>query len=132
MFKILLGLEPGRGKGSARVDIDQPFSLKEFVQTWSKKNINPENNSQILLDHIKWNVSKLRRFSSVELLSFLFIYKFADSNEVTLSDLEDSFETLRQDLFERKKRDFTFSGSSKEVLEHTIDLLCPFLEVIFP
>ncbi len=62
---------------------------------------------------------------------FLFAYKFADSNDVTLSELENSFEELRQDLFERKKRDFKFSGSSKNVLNHAIDLLHPYLEVIF-
>jgi hypothetical protein len=129
IFKIWLGLEPGRGKGSARMDIEQPFSVKEFVQTWMKKNNNPENNSQILLDHLKWNVSKLRRFTSVELVSFLFVYKFVDTSDVTLSDLEDSFEKLRTDLFERKKRDVTFSGSSKEVIEHTISLLDQYLEV---
>ncbi len=94
-----------------------------------KKNNNPENNSQILLDHLKWNVSKLRRFTSVELVSFLFVYKFVDTSDVTLSDLEDSFEKLRTDLFERKKRDVTFSGSSKEVIEHTISLLDQYLEV---
>ena len=132
LFKIWMGFEPATG-GLVRLDIDQPFSLREFVGTWSQKQASglPElRHESTLTEHLKWNIAKLHRFTSVELLSFLLGYKLLDKNLVKVTELEKLFDDLRRDLFERKKRDFAFSGSSKDALAHAVDLLHLYVKVI--
>ena len=132
VFKIWMGFEPATG-GLVRLDIDQPFSLREFIQTWSQKQNSdlPElRHESTLTEHLKWNIAKLHRFTSVELLSFLLGYKLLDKNLAKVTELEKLFDELRRDLFERKKRDFSFSGNSKDALAHAFDLLHPYVKVI--
>lgn len=132
LFKVWMGFEPTIG-GIVRVDIDQPFSIREFIQTWSQKqdsNLPELRHESTLIEHLKWNVVKLHRFTSVELLSFLLGYKLPDMKRVKMSELEKLFDELRRDLFERKKRDCAFSGSSKDGLAHAIDLLHHYVVVI--
>ena len=129
LFKLWIGLDSG-SRGSVRVDVDQPFSVKEFVQTWKRKNESDTNHETFLLNHLKWNVGRLHRFSSLELLSFLIAFKFVERNVVRLSELEESFEALRMDLLERKKGDFNFSGKSNDALRHALALVEPHFQVI--
>ena len=116
-----------------RVDIDQPFSLREFIETWTLKQNSglPElRHESTLTEHLKWNIAKLHRFTSVELLSFLLGYKLPHKNRIQVTELDKLFDELRRDLFERKRRDLAFCGSSKDALAHAIDLLHPYLVVI--
>ena len=57
-IKIFLGLWPSYG--SVRVDFDQPFSLREFNETWDKK-LGDYNEVH---EDKKWNLSKHTMFTS--------------------------------------------------------------------
>ena len=84
--------------------------------------------------HFRWNVDRLRRFSSVELLAFVVVFKFGaddgDVDGVRLRDVEKEFEILRTDLTDRKRRDVTFSGPSGDVIERSIQLLASHVQVL--
>ena len=114
LFSILL--LPGQiGCGKVRLDLDQPFSLREFIKNADKysdssNEYDAERYTQSLHNHLVWNSCNLRRFSACDIYSFS---KF----HVPHLNLVPSFEKVVADI-RTKNRDVAFSGQTLPVIDY--------------
>ncbi|XP_014253153.1 glycerol-3-phosphate acyltransferase 1, mitochondrial isoform X2 [Cimex lectularius] len=131
--------------GIVRVDINQPFSLHELVRSFQGKirtsggslHVVPSSASlygtdivieeqRQLVDsiarHIIYDCSQSTAVMSTNALAFLLLN--IHRKGVTLADLTYSLDKLRDELISTGK-DMGFTGESKDVLEHAIELLGP-------
>ncbi|XP_043469028.1 glycerol-3-phosphate acyltransferase 1, mitochondrial isoform X1 [Leptopilina heterotoma] len=138
--------------GIVKVDICQPFSLREMLKFFQKQQtrLNPTNSDpqpkslkysisssslfgtdvvvedrqlvENIARHIVYDGSKSTPIMSTNVIAFLLLYKFRDG--CTLDDLVNAVDSMRQEL-EFAKRDAAFSGESIDVINHALDILGP-------
>ncbi|KAK5644911.1 hypothetical protein RI129_006211 [Pyrocoelia pectoralis] len=133
--------------GMARIDLNQPISLRELVKTFHNgklqnhvvfpKNLraNPSNSSlygtDVVSDEHKHLVEKISKHvlydgarstsvMSTNAVAFLLLHKFRQG--VSVDRLATALDELRDDL-DNKQKDLGFSGSSSDVILYALDLL---------
>ena len=111
-------IHPGRtGCGKVRVDFDQPFSLREFINNAEKYNDNTndydaERYTQSLCNHLVWNSFNLRRFSACD------IYSFSKFN-LTHQSLVSGMTKVVTDI-KAKNRDLAYAGEPLHAMKYAI------------
>ncbi|XP_066158287.1 glycerol-3-phosphate acyltransferase 1, mitochondrial isoform X2 [Euwallacea fornicatus] len=135
--------------GMMRVDFNQPFSLRELIDTFnlntktSKPNnnrvlrSNPSTNSLYGTDvvsdehkslveniskHVIYDCTQSTSIMSTNALAFIFLSKFR--NGASLEMLVAALEELKKDL-KSSNRDVGFSGDSVDVINYAVHLLGP-------
>jgi len=104
------------GRGQARLDIDQPFSLREHL----KNATGAGDRSEKLVRHIAYNRLKLARITSTQLLAFITHTSY--TKEMTIDIIARHMDEVR-DVLGHRGVDFAFSGDSVDVVRKAIDLL---------
>nr|XP_042908342.1 glycerol-3-phosphate acyltransferase 1, mitochondrial [Parasteatoda tepidariorum] len=133
--------------GNVRINFGQPFSIKEFIQTWKQSlpskipttdtpPSSPINNSSAvakqefveLLQHVQKNLKKHLVYDAVfstplmstHLLAFLLLTQYRKG--ATQQQLQNSMDWLRG-LLANKKRDTGFTGQSLPVIKRAVEFL---------
>ncbi|KAG8186205.1 hypothetical protein JTE90_008735 [Oedothorax gibbosus] len=133
--------------GNVRLNFGQPFSVKEFLQTYQKKlpkftdadtppfssSSDESSSNQMrykktqlrfittnLAQHIIYDTTFSTSIMSTHLLAFLLITQYRKG--ATQQQLQNSIEWLRGELC-NKKRDVGFTGESLPVLKRAVELL---------
>jgi len=105
-----------RGRGQARVDIDQPFRLKEYLTKYEGTGVKSDS----LAKHVVYNRLQLARITCEQLLGFLIHTRY--SEDLNVESLARSCDEVR-DVLGNRKVDFAFSGDSADIVVNAVGLL---------
>ncbi|KAB0797066.1 hypothetical protein PPYR_08060 [Photinus pyralis] len=132
--------------GMARIDLNQPISLRELMKTFNNGKVqnqvfpkslrtNPSNSSlygtDVVSDEYKYLVEKISKHvlydgarstsvMSTNAVAYLLLRQFRKG--ATLDELVAALDELRVDL-DNKQKDVGFSGSSRDAILYAVDML---------
>ena len=123
-------------RASARVDFDQPFSLREFIKSYDWRYKGAEDHlarlSPTLADHIVSHGMRMVRVMPTSLVSTVLLHRATTlvtwDSPIARSELVEQFAALRGDVA-RCKRDVGFSGEDVDAVDLALDLLREHLDV---
>ncbi|XP_060528186.1 glycerol-3-phosphate acyltransferase 1, mitochondrial [Cylas formicarius] len=118
------------GHGMIRVDFNQPFSLREFVETFHEKHVywsdfggdKREGVEQYLRDHVAFSCNQSVAVMATNAVAFLLRTRYRDG--ATVDELSAAMDGLRRQL-EYVRKDVGFLGRSVDVVRYGVEKLGP-------